>query len=295
MYLVIGANGFLGSYIIKNIISETSDNIIATARNISDLESDSRVQWMQIDVTRDEDIERLRNVSVSGPKFKVVYLAAYHHPDLVQKNPRLAWDINIVALARVLNALENIDCLFYASTDSVYGESHDGYHFKETDGLNPENIYGVQKKTAEALITGFGYNVARFPFLIGKSILLHKKHFFDTILEVLSRGEQFKMFSDSYRSALDFNTAAQLLVALIEGARSGLPLITNISGDEDLSKYDIGIKIARKYGYKENLIIPISIKEEDSNIFEAPRAVSTLMDNTVLKKVLNIKNIGIDL
>ena len=46
MYLVIGANGFLGSYIIKNIISQTSDNIIATARNISDLESNSRVQWI---------------------------------------------------------------------------------------------------------------------------------------------------------------------------------------------------------------------------------------------------------
>ena len=295
MYLVIGDNGFLGSYIIKNIISQTSDNIIATARNISDLESNSRVQWIQIDVTRDEDIERLRHVSFSGPQFKVVYLAAYHHPDLVQKNPRLAWDINIVALARVLNALENIDCLFYASTDSVYGESHDGYHFKETDELNPENIYGIQKKTAEAIITGFGYNIVRFPFLIGKSILLHKKHFFDMILETLSRGEQIKMFSDSYRSALDFNAAAKLLVALIEEVRSYTPLIINIAGDEDLSKYDIGVKIARKYGYKENLIVPISIKEEDSNIFEAPRAVSTLMDNTVLKKVLNIKNIGIDL
>ena len=295
MYLVIGANGFLGSYIIKNIISQTSDNIIATARNISDLESNSRVQWIQIDVTRDEDIERLRHVSFSGHQFKVVYLAAYHHPDLVQKNPRLAWDINIVALARVLNALENIDCLFYASTDSVYGESHDGYHFKETDELNPENIYGIQKKTAEAIITGFGYNIVRFPFLIGKSILLHKKHFFDMILETLSRGEQIKMFSDSYRSALDFNAAAKLLVALIEEVRSYTPLIINIAGDEDLSKYDIGVKIARKYGYKENLIVPISIKEEDSNIFEAPRAVSTLMDNTVLKKVLNIKNIGIDL
>lgn len=34
MYLVIGANGFLGSYVLKNILEKTDDSIMATARDI---------------------------------------------------------------------------------------------------------------------------------------------------------------------------------------------------------------------------------------------------------------------
>lgn len=294
MYLVIGANGFLGSYIIKNIIEKTDEYIFATARDISGLGNDLRVKWVQIDVTKDEDIRELNRITRSNRNIKVVYLAAYHSPDLVQKNPRLAWEVNIIALSKVLNFLENVERLYYASTDSVYGESCGNYHFREIDELHPENIYGIQKKTAESIVTGFGYNVARFPFLIGKSILGHKKHFFDTILEALYCNKEFKMFSDSYRSALDFNTAANLLITLTEGVRNENPTIINISGDEDLSKYDIGVRIARKYGLEERLIIPISILGI-SDIFEAPRAISTLMDNTVLKKLLNVRDIVIDL
>ena len=34
MYLVIGANGFLGSYMLKNILEKTNDFVIAVARYI---------------------------------------------------------------------------------------------------------------------------------------------------------------------------------------------------------------------------------------------------------------------
>ena len=36
MYVIIGGNGFLGSYIIKNIIESTSENIISTFRENED-------------------------------------------------------------------------------------------------------------------------------------------------------------------------------------------------------------------------------------------------------------------
>lgn len=250
------------------------------------------MEWLQADVTEDAGIRLLQEKSREGKRNRVVYLAAYHNPDLVEQDPRYAWDINVTALSRVLNTLEQVDCFFYSSTDSVYGESVDGYHFKETDICRPKNRYGLQKKTAEALVTGYGYQVARFPFLIGKSLLVHKKHFCDRILDTLARGEAFEMFADSYRSALDFDTAGRCLVDIMENHAKECPPVINVSGDEDLSKYDIGLMLARRYGFPEELIVPVSV-QGDKGIFQTPRAASTLLDNTLLKRVLGVESVRI--
>lgn len=294
MYLVIGGNGYLGSYVIKNILEYTTDEVIATARDIGDCNSTDRLHWISCEIMSDDDIKKLGELTSGTKDVKVVYLAAYHKPDLVQKNPRLAWNINITSLSKIINMLENVRCFFYASTDSVYGNSIDNYHFKEEDRLNPENIYGKQKQTAESVVLGYGYNVVRYPFLIGPSLLNHKKHFYDNILETIKKGQPFDMFKDSYRSSLDFNTAACILVRLMETYTKDIPKILNISGDQDLSKYDVGLMIASSQKCDQLLIRPISIKGNDM-IFDAPRATSTLLDNSCVKKVLGVQSIRISL
>lgn len=251
------------------------------------------MRWLSADVTDDSGIAALREASLRGSRNKVIYLAAYHKPDLVQANPRYAWDINVTALSRVLNALENVDCFFYSSTDSVYGESEDWYHFKEDDVCRPKNLYGIQKKAAEALVNGYGHHVVRFPFLIGRSLSAHKKHFCDEILDTLVRGEPYGMFEDSYRSALDFNTASRCLVEIMQNHCRECPPVINISGDDDLSKYDIGCMLARRYGFPEELIVPVSLRK-DRDIFKTPRAASTLMDNTLLKRLLAVDAVRLD-
>ena len=176
MYLIIGANGYLGSYVIKNILENTEEVIIATARNISECEPLERVTWVECEVTNPGDVKKIEELSDAYSEIKVVYLAAYHKPDLVQKNPKVAWNINITALSNMINAIRHVKCFYYASTDSVYGNSVNGYHFKEKDILKPENIYGRQKRIAETLVVGYGYNVVRYPFLIGPSLLKKKKN-----------------------------------------------------------------------------------------------------------------------
>lgn len=174
---------------------------------------------------------------------------------------------------------------FYTSTDSVYGQSQDSYHFTEQDRTNPVNAYGRQKVTAEQLVLGYGYNIARFPFLIGSSLLMHKKHFYDTIVSSLVEGKNVEMFADSYRSALSFDDAARLLVEL--SLQSEVPKLLNVCGDDDLSKYDIALQIADKLNVSRELVVPISM-DCSSGIFIEERAKSTLMDNSLLKKTLGI-------
>ena len=292
MYLIIGGAGYLGTNLIRAVLEKTGEEVLATARSLPAGQWDARVTWSICDITDRDSVSQLSE-QLAGRSVKVVVCAAYHHPDAVQQNPREAWNINVTSLSYLLNSLENVERLYYPSTDSVYGESHDGYRFREEDSVNPVNLYGRQKAVAEQLVIGYGYHVARFPFLIGPSLIPGKPHFYDKIAATISKGQTMEMFEDSYRSALDFKSAAGYIIDLMEH-KGPVPQILNVCGDDALSKYDIGLMIAEKLGVDKNLIVPISIKGEQ-NIFVAARACSTLMDNVRLKQLLRSEKIRLRL
>lgn len=294
MYLIIGANGYLGSYILKTVLEKTTDSIVATARNVDVAVENDRVKWVACDVTDGFQVNSLFDSISNKKELKVIYLAAYHNPDLVEKNPRTAWNINITALSYFVNKSANIKCFFYPSTDSVYGESKNYYHFKESDSLNPVNIYGKQKVLAEQIIHTYGYNVVRYPFLISPSLSPVKKHFYDFILDDLKQGKKVEMFMDSFRSTISFSQAAQMLIQLMENYSESMPKTINICGDSDMSKYDVGLYIARKTGFSDERIVPISI-QSGNDIFKAKRASSTLMDNSLIKEILKVKKINLEI
>lgn len=290
MYLIVGASGFVGSYAIREILEKTTDRILATDKNIEGQKNTERVEWIPCDITVHEDLCKLNERLKKEEPVKIVYLAAYHNPDLVLANPHIAWNINITALSDFLNTVENVKCLFYSSTEMVYKPGEMNVFFKEDTEKKPINAYGRHKMVAEQLVMGYGYNVVRFPFMIGPSILPGKKHFYDVIVETIQNGKTIEMFEDNFKTALDFATAVQTLIALMEKYTEEMPKVLNIAGDEVLSKYDIGIKIADKYGCSRDLIVPISM-QNDTKIFTEKRANCTLLDNTAVKEALGIEEL----
>ena len=289
MYTIIGANGYLGAYFMKNILADLDEDILAVDMTPGQTD-DPRIHWARCNITEPADVIALNETYLRQNQHnKIIFLAAYHHPDLVEKNQRLAWDTNVTALSRFLNLADHVDRLFYPSTDSVYGEGEPDYRFKETDPLHPVNRYGLHKTVAEKLVTAYGYNIVRFPFLIAPSLVPGRKHFYDTIAESIKNGIPFEMFSDSYRSSLSFDTVAKLTLALME-RKEQAPQIINVCGDDALSKYDVGLMIADKLGVSHDLIVPISVNDQ-TGIFEAKRANSTVMDNTLLKETLGLTSV----
>ena len=287
MYLVVGANGFLGSYLIKNILEKTSEKILATDL-VCPEENRARIIWQKCDITNEDDVIRLKK-NTENEKLKVLFLAAYHHPDAVLKNPQIAWNVNVVALAKFLGIFENIDTLYYPSTEVVYGEMKDK-PFKEDSNLNPVSRYGELKTVAERMVNVAGFNVVRFPVLMGPSLLKGKKHFYDEIVETVKNGGTMEMFSDQFRSMIDFDTAAKIVISLVENREAHKYKIVNISGDEALSKYDLGVRICHANGLDPSKIIPISM-DGDNKIFTAKRAKSTLLDNSLVKEILNLNEL----
>lgn len=287
MYCVIGANGYLGAYMRKAILEMTDESILCVCRSTK--ENSDREKWLPCDVTDRHQIDILIDELKSNEDVKIIYLAAYHNPDLVEQNKEKAWDINVTSLSYFVNKASFAKEIYYPSTDSVYGESIDFYHYKENDALKPVNFYGHNKCAAESIMFHLGRNVVRFPFLISPS-LTDKPHFYDRIVDSLKKNEPFEMFEDSYRSSLSFENAANLTIALIEKG-NGHPVV-NVCGDADLSKYDVGVLLAKKEGLDPSLIIPITMNKTVEG-FATKRAKSTLMDNSLLKELLGLEYVDI--
>ncbi len=292
MYIVIGGSGFLGRYIIENILKTTEENIIGTYTKNCPSKVNERLRWVECDVQNTSDISYLNKISEDDSK--VIYLASYASPDFCEKNPSVSWDLNITALADFVNKFEKVNCLYYASTDVVYGEGKKDVRFSEDFNINPVNIYGKQKALAEQIVLSKGYNVFRLPLMMGPSLVDNKKHFFDIILEHLSCGKEIEMFTDLYRSTISFNQAAEYLVQLIEKYGNCNEKIINFGADNPLSKYDLGLLLAKEYNYNKELVKPVTANQ-NQNIFYANRALVTAMDNSKLKKLLGLDFINFEI
>ncbi len=293
MYLIIGGSGFLGRYCIKNVLEKTNENIIATYSNsLPQTKENPRVKWCQLNIT---DINAVNKIGENvNNDTKIIYLAAFHHPDKVEEFPETAWNINIVALANAVNAFHNAKCFYYASTDSVYGEGTKDTKFIESDKYAPVNLYGKNKVLAEQITLTKGFNVVRFPFIFGPSLVEGRPHFFDKIKSDLENGKTVEMFNDSFRSTLSFNQCAGLLVDLIEKYGACDEKVVNISADDKMSKYDAAIALAERFNLDKNLVKPISVKST-SGIFKAKRAETAVLDNTKIKQLLNLKSIQLEI
>ena len=119
MYAIIGANGYLGSYAIKAILNRTNESVIATARNLEKVNKSERVTWIKCDIQSDDSVKQLLSILEKHDNLKILYLAACHHPDMVEKNKMLAWDINVTSLSKFINKAVFASRIIYASTDSV--------------------------------------------------------------------------------------------------------------------------------------------------------------------------------
>lgn len=291
MYIVVGANGFLGSYTLRSIVNSTDEKIIATFHSKEETLFPDRVEWTSLDVTDINSIRNLRSKLEDISECKIFYFSACHNLDLVKREPEYARTINVTALHNFLEAFSGAECLYFSSTDCVYGENTSEFPlYKESDPTTPVSEYGRQKLEAETLVTSYGFNVVRLPFMIGPSLLENKKHFYDNIVEKTVQGETFTLADGLWRSALDYSAVADILVEL--SRKKNVPQILNLCGDDSLSKYDVGLLIAQKHNLPaENLIK--TPEAEIMKLFYEKRTSSTAMDNSLLRQVLGVDEIKI--
>lgn len=286
MVLIVGC-GFLGQYILKELLQKTDETILCTYHTEKPklkFNIDKRVHFVKCDVTSEADL-RVLSTLCGGEELTVFYFAAFHNIDAVYRHPNEAKKVNVDALKNFCATVKNMDALYFASTDCVYGESKPEHElFKETDKCNPINEYGRQKLEAESIVLKAGFNIFRFSLLYGAS-LSEKQNFYDKTFLDLKRGESVEMIDGLARNAITYKKAAEIIVKLVL-EREDFPQTMNIAGDKILTKYELGLRIAADVGAAPELIKPIS-EAEGQKFFTDKRASVIALDNALLNSNLS--------
>ncbi|WP_298068279.1 sugar nucleotide-binding protein [uncultured Mailhella sp.] len=283
MYVVIGAGGFLGSYLIKNLTEKTDEEILAASRDVKNA-VEGRIRWVHCDVLNDTSLHSLTQRINRERKRKIIWLPAFFNTCKAYDR-YVAWNTNITAYAKFIGMLEGFEVFYSISTDMVFSKDSD-IPYREDAAVSPLNDYARHKLAEEAMAAAAGIHIVRLPVMMGRSLSPYKKHFFDEIIENNRRGLGMKFFMDSWRSIIDFNTAAEALLELMESREASAYRIVNIAGDEALSKYDAALRIAKKYDLDTSRILPVSMKD-DTEIWKERRPGKILLDNTLVKKLLH--------
>lgn len=157
--LVIGGAGFIGSFVVKELLKENVKEVIiydnltrGNAENIKECLLDARCKLFSFggDIREIDILDK----AVEGCDY-VFHLAAMwllHCKDF----PRTAFDVNIAGTFNVLEACvkHKVKKLIYSSSASVYGDAVQ-VPMTEEHPFNNKNFYGATKIAGEAMCTAF--------------------------------------------------------------------------------------------------------------------------------------------
>ncbi len=167
--LVTGGAGFIGSAVVRHIISKTSDSVInvdkltyaGNLESLSQVESHERYAFEQVDIC---DRNALDKVFAQHQPDAVMHLAAESHVDRSIDGPAAFIETNIVGTYTLLEAARSywnqLDPtrklafrFHHISTDEVYGDLEGTDElFTETTSYTPSSPYSASKASSDHLV-----------------------------------------------------------------------------------------------------------------------------------------------
>jgi len=211
----------------------------------------------------------------------IIHLAAVTNSNFCANNKDAARLINIEGTRNLVSAAHKIGArLLFISTDLV----HSGVISRSTEEEvpAPSCFYGQTKFEAEKVIQKSGIDsvIVRTSLIYGLS-KTKKSTFFDNLLFNLREGTQTKLFIDEYRTPIYIENFFQILLELATNINiSGL---YNISGNERVSRYELGLELARALSMPSNLLVPVSV---DSFEFYDKKPKDTSLDNRRIRRLI---------
>ena len=179
-------------------------------------------------------------------------------------------------LAKACNALGVK--LVHISTDHLF--SGDRNFYKEISKIEPQNVYGHTKHRGEIKVLENCKNslIIRTNFFgWGPK---YRSSFSDYIIYNLKQKNKIFLFENVFFTPIATGNFITVLNCLIFKNVTG---VYNIVGDERVSKYNFGLKLAKAFNLDSNLITPIKI-EEKNDLVKRPKDLS--LSNEKVRKLL---------
>ncbi|GAA3133175.1 SDR family oxidoreductase [Streptosporangium carneum] len=225
-FLIVGGSGFLGGELARQCSAAGHE---VTATYLARPGEIAGVEWSPLDVRRREDVDAL----VSAFRPEVVINAAYRQAD---------WATTATGAANVaLAASAAGGRLVHVSSDAVFSGA--AIRYDETCVPDPISPYGAAKAAAETVVSAIAPTAvtARTSLIIGDGGSPH-----EALVHSLATGRaQGVLFTDEVRCPVH---VADLAAALLELAASEYHGIHHVAGSDAMSRYELGLLIARRDG-----------------------------------------------
>jgi dTDP-4-dehydrorhamnose reductase len=230
--LVAGGSGFLGQEVARQA-RLAGDRVVATFH--SHARPIAGVDWRRLDIRRRDDVAAM----VAEIRPAVIIDVAFRQSDWATTADG---GMHVAAAAAAVGAR-----LVYVSSDAVF--SGDAVRYDETCSPDPTTPYGAAKAAAETAIKGLDPTaiIARTSLIIGDGGSSHEKF----VHALVSGGTTGALFTDDVRCPVH---VADLASALLELARSSYSGVHHVAGADAVSRYELGVLIARRDGLDETAL-----------------------------------------
>lgn len=152
--VITGASGFIGRYILQNLIEEYKVFAIARrSRKVANIPFHQNLHWIQCDIANWEALEEVKTYIVeSGGAKYIIHLAAYY--DFTYENNSEYLRTNVVGTENILKFAQklSIERFIFASSLAACKFSEDSLNINELSLLETDYEYAWSKKKGEELV-----------------------------------------------------------------------------------------------------------------------------------------------
>jgi dTDP-4-dehydrorhamnose reductase len=207
----------------------------------------------------------------------VIHAAGLTNVEACEANPTLAKYINVDLTKNLATVCAKLNIpMVYISTDHLFSGSESLVH--EDRPVSPVNVYAKTKVAAEAYVQ----NALPQALIIRTNFYAwgtsYRHSFSDMIINNLRAGKKISLFKDIYYTPLLVESLVYVVHELVQKNAKG---IFNVVGDDRISKYDFGLKLAREFNLDNSFI-------EEGKITDRPSLVNRPNDMSLSnEKVTN--------
>ena len=259
-YVVTGGCGFIGSYVMKELLKSKDDNLfiynidkMGVGSSAENIIKDERVQNHFIDISNDEHW-RLNMANplefISKQVDYVIHLAAESHVDRSIDNPLSFVNSNLVGTAKILELVRKHNCrMVHVSTDEVYGHlGKDDPPFTEESPIAPRSPYSATKAGSDLLVQSyietFKINAAITRCCNNYGPRQGDEKLIPTVIRSIISGNKIPVYGkgDNIREWIHAEDHAK---AIIEVALNGKDNLYNVVGNLVVNNLDLIKKIIK--------------------------------------------------
>jgi dTDP-4-dehydrorhamnose reductase len=196
----------------------------------------------------------------------LIHCAALANVDACEDDPEFAQRLNAELPGEIAaEAAQRGVRMVHISTDAVFDGKTGNY--SEEDTPSPLSVYARTKAESERLAAEANPEavIARVNFYgwsYSGDRSLAEFFFYN-----LQKDNPIQGFTDVNYSPLFVKDLGDILMKLLDQGHSGL---FNVVSSEQLSKYDFGVALAKKFGFDPGLIEPVSVSESGLKAARSP-------------------------